>query len=831
MNHGEPPGAAGESLRGIVDRVTYHNPESGYAVLRVTPFGRAAESATVVVHQTRVFAGATMEFHGVWTVHPRHGRQFRAVRAVELKPASAAALEKYLGSGLIRGVGPKTARKIVRHFGEETLAVFEERIERLLEVPGIARRKLAAIRAAWDEHRAVRDVMMFLQSHGVSTLFAVRIFKEYGERAIEVVAADPYRLAQDIFGIGFFTADRVALALGFAPDGDARIMAAVRHVLAAGREFGHCYLLASQIREQVRELIGLDPAERLPGLLERMAAGRLLMVRELPTGPAYYSRSLYYDELAVARRVARLGGPRPLDAARSADWLARWCRREGIELSSEQRSAVIGIAAEGFAVLTGGPGCGKTTTTRALVRLFEAMGRRVLLAAPTGRASQRMAEVIGREARTIHRLLEWQFDRFKRGPDHPLEADLLVVDECSMLDVPLAAALLQAVPDGAQTLFIGDADQLPSVGPGNVLRDLIASGRVACFRLTEVFRQARESLIVRFAHEIQAGELPRIDSPFKDPGLWRGAADCLFIDAEEATQEQLHFIARVRRAFPRGGDEPAAAASSGPDPYAFRVEERLAPQTPEFVLPPRFRHVDLDELLQAEGRVAELRAVLKQIHPWSALHYGLSALDCVRKLATEWIPRYYGPQMEIQIIAPMTRGSLGTLNLNRVIQECANPPRKGRGEILLGERILRVGDRVIHRRNNYDLGVFNGDIGVIRAVDHEEIGLEVEFPPEGRTVRYRREEIAELDLAYAITIHKSQGSEFDAVIVPVLTQHYKMLHRNLLYTALTRARRLAVLVGTRRALAMAVRNQDTSGRQTCLRDLLQPTAAPPRHEA
>ncbi len=810
---------AAETLRGIVERVTYHNPDSGYSVLGVAPFDGLHAMVKVVVHQTKVFAGATMEFHGAWVDHPRHGRQFQAARAVELKPASAAALEKYLGSGLIRGVGPKTARKIVRHFGEETLAVFEARIERLLEVPGIARRKLETIRAAWDEHRAVRDVMIFLQSHGISTLFAVRIYKEYGDRAIEIVTADPYRLANDIYGIGFFSADRVALSLGIPADGDARIMAAVRHVLAASREFGHCFLFESQIREPVRELIGIDPGARLPGLLARMRAEGLLMVRELAPEPAYYARAIYFDELAVARRIARLAGPREIDRGRVEDWVARYCASRGIALSPEQAAAVRGIAGEGFAVLTGGPGCGKTTTTRVLVRLLEAMGRRVLLAAPTGRAAQRMTEVIGREARTIHRLLEWQFDRFKRDEKTPLACDFLVVDECSMLDVQLAAALLKAVPAGAQVLFVGDADQLPSVGPGNVLRDVIASGRLACFRLTQVFRQARESLIIRFAHQVNAGEMPRIDSPFRDPELWRREADCLFVDAEEATQEQLGFIARVRRSFPPPG--PGAAAEPPlEDPYTFRAEETAAPNAPEFVVPPKFRHVDIEALCRAEGPAAELRAVLRQVHPWSALHYGLSALDCVRKLATEWIPRYYGPQMEIQVITPMTRGSLGTANLNRVIQAAANPPQKGRAELLLGERVLRVGDRVIHRRNNYDLGVFNGDIGIVREVDHAELGLRVAFPPDGREVRYRREELAELDLAYAITIHKSQGSEFGAVVIPVLTQHYRMLFRNLLYTALTRARRLAVLVGTRRALAMAVRSQDTTERQTYLKELL-----------
>jgi exodeoxyribonuclease V alpha subunit len=441
----------------------------------------------------------------------------------------------------------------------------------------------------------------------------------------------------------------------------------------------------------------------------------------------------------------------------------------------------------------------------------------VLLAAPTGRAAQRMQDVIGQEAKTIHRLLEWQQNGFKKNEESPLKVDVLIVDECSMLDISLTADLLKAVPADAQVLFIGDADQLPSVGAGNVLRDIIASGVVPCFRLTQVFRQAEQSLIVRYAHQINAGQLPAIDSPFKKPGIWHSGADCLFMDSDEATQEQIGFVARVKRFY--GSEAAYPEDDEGLDPYAFRVGEPLVRYGSELTIPKKFAHVDLAQVHQSQTQVEELRSVLKQVHPWSSLHYGLSAVDIVRKLYLEWIPKYLGKGCEIQILAPMVRGSLGTAGLNALIQAQANPPAEGRHQLTVGERIFRDGDRVIHRRNNYDLGVFNGDIGVIQQIDNVDLTAVVCFP-DGRQVLYQREDIVELELAYAITIHKSQGSEFAAVIIPVLSQHFKMLFRNLIYTGLTRARKLAVLVGTRKALAMAVANADTSRRQTALGPLL-----------
>ena len=816
-----PTGSIAETIRGIVDRVTYHNSDSGWSVLRVFPFNSPSQQETVIVHQTKVFAGATMEFQGAWTTHPKFGRQFKATKAIEKKPATAAALEKYLGSGLIKGVGPKIAKKIVTHFGDKALDIFEGQIERLTEIHGIAQKKLEMISLAWAEHRAIRDVMMFLQSHGISTLFAVRIFKEYGDNAIAYVTEDPYRLANDFYGIGFFSADKVALSIGLAKDSNERITAAIKHVLAASREYGHCYLTESQIRVQVNELLQMDLGERLPGLLKQMQQGGLLMVRELVSSeglsePCYYSKTLYFDELYVAKRVSGMKKPLEMDGGRIENWISRYCQAKGISLSDQQAATVRRIVGEKFSILTGGPGCGKTTATQVLVKLLEATKVKVLLAAPTGRAAQRMTEVIGNEAKTIHRLLEWQVGKFKKNEENPLDVDFLIVDECSMLDISLTASLLKAVPDRSQVLFIGDADQLPSVGAGNVLRDIIASGAVPCFKLTKIFRQAQESLIIRYAHQINKGELPYIDSPFKMPEIWKQGADCLFLDSDEATKEQLSFIAKVKKYHDLKPTELGDENEPRADMYEFRVNEPIVPYETELTVPKKFQHVDIEKVLAAEGRVEELLVILKKVHPWSSLHYGLTASDVVRKLYLEWIPKYFGNGIEIQIITPMIRGSLGTLSLNRMIQESANPPQKGKSQLQVGERIFRVGDRVIHRRNNYDLGVFNGDIGVIKEIDNEELTCVVSFFPDGRTVDYKRDDIPELDLAYAITIHKSQGSEFGAVIIPVLSQHFKMLFRNLIYTGLTRAKNLAVLVGTRKALAMAVKNQDTSQRQTFL---------------
>ncbi len=827
-------GTINEVLTGIVDRVTFHNPDNGWSILKIMPFNNPHGKETVVVHQTKVFAGATMEFSGSWRIHPKYGRQFQADLAKEKKPATTAALEKYLGSGLIKGVGPKTARKIVLHFERQTLEVFEKDIKRLTEVPGIAEKKLNMISEAWSEHKAIREVMMFLQSHGISTLFAVRIYKEYGDDAIRIVTQDPYRLANDFYGIGFFSADQVALSIGLASDSQQRIIAGIKHVLSASRNFGHCYLSVSQIDRQIKELLKIDLSEKLIDLLKYMEKEKLLMVRDIIqdnglSEPCFYSKSIYFDERYVAKRIADIGDPPKIEKRRVERWISLYCKAKSISLSDEQAGSVKGVVCEKFSVLTGGPGCGKTTTTLIIVKLLEAMGIKVVLAAPTGRASQRMTDVIGRRSKTIHRLLGWKSGRFKKDENSPLKTDFIIVDECSMLDINLTASLLKAVPGNAQILFIGDPDQLPSVGAGNVLKDIIASKTVPCFNLTKIFRQAEQSLIVKYAHQINRGDIPWIKSPFKKPAVWKEKTDCLFIDSDEATKEQISFITKVKKFYDlrltpidsrvteesrHNGDTEDAQL------FEFRVNEKFVPYETEIVIPEKFRHVNLQKVCEAKTRVDELLSVVKKVHPWSSLHYGFSAQDVVRKLYQEWIPKYYG-ESEIQILSPMTRGSLGTISLNSVIQETANPLVEGKRQLKVGERVFREGDRVIHRRNNYELGVFNGDIGVISEINNIDLTCSVSFSPDNRMIHYRQNDLMELDLAYAITIHKSQGSEFEIVIIPVLTQHFKMLFRNLIYTGITRARKLAVFVGTRKALAMSVKNQDISRRQTGLQALLQ----------
>lgn len=832
-----PTGGANglEKLSGIVKRITFHSPETGWTVLKVAPFNQSVEEAAVIVHQSKVFAGATMAFYGNWSQHPKFGEQFKAVKVEELKPATANALEKYLGSGLIKGVGPAFAKRIVKHFGKDTLEVFDTDIERLMEVPGIAKKKLKTIVAAWEEHKDIKDVMLFLQSYDISTLFAVKIYKTYGKESVQVVSENPYRLAKDIYGIGFFSADKVALSMGYDLDSEQRIRAGIEHVLAASREEGHCYLTTEQIIKQVDEILENNLGAQITPLLQAMEqAGdiKLRVVATPRTGkeaePAvnrYYAPSIYFDEEYIAKKVKLLAAERlAVDPKRVHTWIGKYCAKNGVDLSDEQQQAVASITGCGFSVLTGGPGCGKTTTTRVLVALLRAMQKKILLAAPTGRAAQRMTEVIGLQAKTLHRLLEWQPGEggFKKNAQEPLKADVLIIDECSMLDVHLAAAVLRAVSPETQVLFIGDADQLPSVGAGNVFKDIITSKAVPVFRLTKIFRQAQESSIIQFAHEINRGITPRVESPFHRPGVWREGFDCLFIDSEEATLEQLRFIKRVK-SIEAGAGNGRADDSSRPD-TAEPAETFYVDDTSEasFAIPDKFRHVDIAQLLQTEGAVEELKGVLKSVHPWSSLHYGLTATDMVRELYAKTIPKYLGTNTEIQILSPMTKGSLGTFSLNKLIQETVNPTGAGKAQLVLGERVFRVGDRVIQKRNNYDLEVFNGDIGIVAEAYGEDMKLSVTYRANDteRTVVYEKEALAEIELAYAITIHKSQGSEFKTVIVPVTTQHFNMLFRNLLYTGLTRARKLAVFVGSRKALAMAVNNNKMLVRQTGLEGLL-----------
>jgi exodeoxyribonuclease V alpha subunit len=830
---------ASEKLSGIVKRVTFHSPETGWSVLKVTPFDAKNKEIAVTIHQSKVFAGATMDFYGNWAHHPKYGDQFKAVKAVERKPASANALEKYLGSGLIKGIGPVFAKRIVNHFGKDTLEVFDTRIERLLNVPGIAKKKLEMVQSAWTEHKDIKDVMLFLQEYDISTLFAVKIYKTYGKEAISVVSQNPYKLAQDIFGIGFFSADKVALSINpNNEESEQRITAAIDHILDNSREEGHVFLTLDQIIKQVNELLSKTLDEKIKTLLQKMEKEGIVKVRQLSVA-CYYAPSLYYDEEYIAKKIKTLSKKTiALKSERLKQWIKNYTQKNSISASPEQEEAIISIVNHGFSVLTGGPGCGKTTTTKVLVALIQAMRKTVLLAAPTGRAAQRMTEVIGLKAKTIHRLLEWQPSAggFKKNDQDPLKTNFLIVDECSMLDVHIASALLKAVSPYTQVVFIGDADQLPSVGAGNIFKDIITSGAVPVFRLTKIFRQARESSIIRFAHEINKGINPIIESPFHKPYIWQQHLDCLFIDSDEATQEQLHFIKRVKtlthtppahspvtpapsplEGCPKGGVDTLEGWLAKPDGVDNFPEY-------EFSIPEKFQHVDIEKLSQTQTHIEELKQVLKKVHPWSTLNYGLSATGTIKKIYTETIPKYFGRQTEIQILSPMIRGSLGTYNLNKLIQEASNPQRPGVTSMRIGEKTFRINDRIIQRRNNYDLQVFNGDIGRIIYLNNEELKIQVEFKTsktESRLVTYEKETLSEIELAYAITIHKSQGSEFEAIIIPVTTQHFTMLFRNLLYTGLTRAKKLAVFIGSRKALAIAVRNNKTMIRQTALEALLK----------
>ena len=817
-----------EKLSGVVERISFHNEQNGWTVLKVSSFKEPKRLITVVVHQDQIFAGATMEFWGRWSTHSKYGEQFKAQKSVEKKPASTAALEKYLGSGLISGVGPITAQRIVSHFKERTLEIFEDSIDELTQVPGIAKKKLKQIQKSWDKHRALRDVMIFLQSHGVSSLFATKIYKTYGDQSIALVSENPYRLAKDIYGIGFFSADRIALTMGFLKDGRPRIEAGIQHVLSASRDEGHCFLTKDQIISKTLDLLKEPiPKENILDILLCLQKEQQVMVRTLPWKKehqkCFYSKSLYYDELKVFDIIKkRVEQKMTTNEKKIHLWVQNYCDKNQMNLSDDQYKAVCTIPTQFFSILTGGPGCGKTTCTKVLVRLLKSMGKKVTLAAPTGRAAQRMGEVIGYESKTIHRLLEWmpQTNSFKHNEQNPIQSDFLILDEVSMLDISLSAHLLQALRPRTQVLFIGDPDQLPAVGAGRVLGDLLDSPRVQRFRLSKVFRQAQKSLIIRFAHELNSGKIPKIPSPIHNPQVFDQGKDCLFFDSEQATQEQIRFIQKVRHICQNTNDINHKKEDNDEKIfYSPNYTTDLEARAPLFQIPEKFQHVDLAQVVKAKSDVEELTSVLKSVHPWSSLKYGLTALDTLIRLYTKTIHEWFNEKVEIQILSPQVRGSLGTLNLNSCLQKVSNPPSTEKKQLTLGEKTLRVKDRVIQTRNNYDLGVFNGDIGKISQVNLEEFSCTVEFASK-RHIVFKKEDLRDLQLAYAITVHKSQGSEFDVVLIPILGQHYNMLFRNLIYTGLTRAKKLALFVGNRKAFSRAVQQIDVRKRQTALKLLL-----------
>jgi exodeoxyribonuclease V alpha subunit len=723
-----------ESLIGVVERLTYHSAESGYSVARFKSPGNR-DLVTIVGSFPNIQAGQTLKLTGIWREHPKFGQQFQVTQYQETKPATITGIEKYLGSGLIKGVGPVTAKRIVAHFGFDTLDIIEHSIERLKEVPGIAKKRVKMIQEAWDKQKAIKEVMVFLQGHGVSTTYAVKIYKHYGDESIETVTNNPYQLSTDIYGIGFVTADAIARNLGIAPDSEYRYRAGIIHVLGEAAEDGHCFLPYMELTEKVVERLTIADHQPSPQVLTELIYmmamdEELVMQGHRQHQFVCYQLPFFTSEQNLAKRLHQLlSRPVAVDKQRVEAWIERFIKATGMPLSSQQRQAVEMAATQKILILTGGPGTGKTFTTKTIVALWKAMGKSIVLASPTGRAAKRLSEMTLCEAKTIHRLLE--FDprtmKFKRDSDNPIEAQAIGIDEASMLDLFLAHSLLKAIPSDAQLLLVGDIDQLPSVGPGNVLRDLIASEQVPVVRLEQVFRQAQASAIVSNAHRINSGQYPLLESISLNP-----RSDCLWLNAPE----------------------------------------------PE---------------------------------------HGVQG---VRELLTDVIPKLgFDPAKDVQVLCPMTRGEVGTRNLNAVLQELLNPPCQGKAELFRGGMKLRVGDRVIQQVNDYNREVFNGDLGVIAAVDTEEQEVTVQF--EERFVDYDYADINELALAWAVTIHKAQGSEYPVVILPIFMQHYVMLSRNLIYTGLTRARKLAVVVGTTKAIGLAVKQVKDRERYTYLQERLR----------
>jgi exodeoxyribonuclease V alpha subunit len=731
-----------ESVSGVIERITFHNLDTGYCVLRVRARGHR-DLVTVVGHGQQLVAGEYVEAGGSWVTDRQHGLQFKADALKTTPPHTAEGIVKYLGSGLVRGVGPGYARRIVDTFGERTLEVIDQSPTFLTQVKGIGPKLVEKIRDSWREQQAVRSIMVFLHSYGVGTARAVRIYRQYGDSAIETVKQNPYRLSTDIWGVGFRTADELALKLGLPRDSPFRAQAAVRHVLQEAQGDGHVGLPEEQVMEAAGALTQITPdgirdaVEQLRITDEVVRDSVALVTKEAAPAPApaddvlpadaqlLYLKPLFMAELGVARQLAALAkGVHPLDTDDHTAALAWAERKMGITFADSQRQAVTAAVTHKLMVVTGGPGTGKTTIVRAILEIVSAKSLKVLLAAPTGRAAKRLTESTGREAKTIHRLLEFDpgIGTFRRGRENPLDADLLVVDEVSMVDVVLMNQLLRAVPPFAAVVFVGDVDQLPSVGAGAVLADLIASDRLPVARLTEVHRQAGASWIVRAAHAVNHGDMP-----------------------ESA---------------PAGGDGD------------FYFVEADNPET---------------------------------------------VIDRIRQVVTARIPARFGldPLRDVQVLTPQVKTELGVANLNRVLQEALNPPRPGTVETKKFDTSFRAGDKVMQVRNNYQREVFNGDIGRVSAIDAVEQVVTVEF--DGRAVEYDFADLDELQLAYAISIHKSQGAEYPAVVIPVSTQHYVMLQRNLIYTAVTRGRKLVVLVGSRKALWRAVTTADTRRRFGLLR--------------
>ena len=708
-----------ESLRGVVERITYANEETGYSVIKIKSKGYM-DLVTVVGSMATVNVGSVITIKGFWSSNPKYGRQFEAKEWEEALPASIYGIEKYLGSGLIKGIGPVYAKKIVNQFKEKTLDIIEEEPDRMIEVPGIGQKRVEMIKKAWQDQKEIKNIMLFLQSYGVSTSFGSRIYKVYGNTSIEVVKENPYQLADDIYGIGFKTADGIASKLGIQKDSFKRCRAGIFYTLSQLSEEGHCYATGEQLLTKSVEILEVEESKIIMSmdyLIEQKE-----IIKELPD--KIYLPPFYFSENGVARRLRQIMQSHTKKQVRKSDEVIEQLEKNEHMTYDEIQRAAISLAEKSkVMVLTGGPGTGKTTTTHGIIQLFKESGMEVLLTAPTGRAAKRMSEATGMEAKTIHRLLECKPpEGYKKNEDNPLEGDVLIIDEASMIDIILMYNLLKAIPDHMILIIVGDIDQLPSVGAGNVLRDIIDSGVVPTIKLERIFRQAMGSKIITNAHKINKGENPDLKGGRQ--------SNFFFIEAE-----------------------------------------------------------DNEEVLQT-----------------------------IETLCTKRLPNYYkvNPIKDIQILTPMQRSETGAANLNSVLQSALNPC-----EIHLkrGATEYRLYDKVMQVRNNYDKEVFNGDVGFISAIDTEERTLKVRF--DDKEIEYEALELDELVLAYATTIHKAQGSEYPIVIMPITFSHYVMLQRNLLYTGITRAKKVVVLVGSRNAIYKAVKNNEVKNRNTWLRERLR----------
>ncbi len=725
------------TLEAVLERITYANEETGYTVARVATRGGGADLLTVIGSLLGAQPGESLRMQGVWKSHSQYGRQFEVRGYTTVLPATIQGIRRYLGSGLIKGIGPKMAERIVAHFDVDTLRIIEEEPGRLIEVPGLGPKRTAMIGRAWEEQKAIKEVMLFLQGVGVSTSIAVRIYKTYKDASISVVKNEPYKLAGDVWGIGFKTADKIAQAMGIPHDSPDRVKAGLQFALSEASDDGHCYLPEDELIAKATEILGVEAA-LAEACLEDLSAEEGVVMEYLPgtdgeTVTAVYLVPFHRAEVSLANGVQRLlsAPAERLPVFGAVDWDAAtaWLHKTtGSTLAPAQAEAVRLALTQKVAVLTGGPGCGKSFTVRSIVALARAKKATVILAAPTGRAAKRLSELAGIEASTLHRLLQLRpggdaaFDR-----DTPLDADLVVVDEASMLDVLLANTLVKAVAPGAHLLFVGDVDQLPSVGAGEVLRDLLGAGVIPSVRLTHIFRQAQQSGVVTNAHRINAGQMP----------VTQGVDD-FFLFAEDDN-------------------------------------ERVA--------------------------------------------------DLVVDIVANRLPRKFGldPRRDVQVLCPMHRGPAGAGALNEKLQEALTPAQSGLPERRYGGRVYRAGDKVTQIRNNYDkgvAGVFNGSVGVVTGLSLEDQELRV-FMDDEEDVAYSFDELDELTHAYAVSIHRSQGSEYPCVVVPLTTSAWLMLQRNLLYTAVTRAKRLVVLVGSKRALAKAVRTEGAGRRYTALAERLR----------